>query len=130
MMLAPLICTLFLVLKRWVLLPPWKKRVEFNLNFFRVSTWEKARFHKINQKKKLGAYPDKNLGGCYPILFQVHALQNLRWHPQIRLKGWNAQKKYFPNFMFLLWIHMGSLLRWCLNWKLYINPTLINYKTF
>ena len=34
---TPLIWTLFLVLKRWVLLPAWKNRVEFNLNFFRVA---------------------------------------------------------------------------------------------
>ena len=23
-----------------------------------------------------------SVGGCYPIFFQVHALENLRWHPQ------------------------------------------------
>ena len=29
----------------------------------------------------------KNLGGCYPIFFQLRALENLRWHPQNYFSG-------------------------------------------
>ena len=35
----------------------------------------------------MGACPEKDLGGCYPIFFQVHALENLRWHPQNHFSG-------------------------------------------
>ena len=31
--------------------------------------------------------PSKNLVGWYPIFFQVHALKNLRWHPQNHFSG-------------------------------------------
>ena len=32
-----------------------KNRVEFNLNFFRVATWEKSGFHKVNKKNRVAA---------------------------------------------------------------------------
>ena len=46
-MIAPLICTLFFVLKRWVLLPPRKKQ----RSTFRVATKKTAGFHMVNKKK-------------------------------------------------------------------------------
>ena len=67
-LIVPLICTLFLVLKRWMLLPPWKNRVEFNLNFFRVTNWKKAGFHKVNQKKNR-CLPRKESGWLLLYIF-------------------------------------------------------------
>ena len=46
-------------------------------DFLRVATLEKAGFHEVNQKKKSGACPEKNLGGRYSIFFQVHALDEI-----------------------------------------------------
>ena len=41
----------------------------------------------------MSACPEKNLGGCYPIFFQVHALENLRWHPQYHFLGCRLNRR-------------------------------------
>ena len=48
-----------------------KNKVEFYLNFFRVATWEKAGFHKVNQKNKSGACPEKNLSRVVATLYYI-----------------------------------------------------------
>ena len=36
----------------------------------------------------MGACPEKkNMCGCYPIFYQLHALENLRWHPRNHFSG-------------------------------------------
>ena len=62
-----------------------------------MATREKARFHKAKRKKS-GACPEKNLGGCYPIFFQVHALKNLRCHPQNHFSGCRSNGCKIKNF--------------------------------
>ena len=61
---APLICTQSIFQKMDSFATLKKIRIEFSLHFFRVATWEKAGFHKVNKKKKMCACPEKNLGGC------------------------------------------------------------------
>ena len=35
----------------------------------------------------------ENLGGSYPIFFQVHALENMRWHPQNHFSGCRLKRR-------------------------------------
>ena len=55
-------------------------------------------------------YPEKNLGGCYSIFFQVHALENFR----VQIKG--AMTSVLPKFRtnFTTLCHLSkSGAQWC-----------------
>jgi hypothetical protein len=55
-----------------------KNRVELNLNFFRVAVWKKTGFYKVNEGKNWVPAQKK----IWLVATLVHALENLRWHPQ------------------------------------------------
>ena len=55
----------------------------------------------------MDACPEKSLSGCYPILFQVYALENLRWHPQnhfsgCRLNGLMSKNNLFEVMLYIV----------------------------
>ena len=60
--------TLFLVLKRWVLLPPW---IEFNLNFFRVhGNLRKSWVSKGRSEKKNWVPAQKKIWLVVDLIFK------------------------------------------------------------
>ena len=51
----------------------------------------------------MGACPEKNLGGSYPIFFQVHALKNLWWPPQNHFSGCRLKECVTTVLLFFLY---------------------------
>ena len=101
---APLICTLFLVLKIWVLLPPWKNRGEFNMNFFRVATWENGILFPncSSDREKLLKFEAEGICICLSSLEQF--IQTVKgqtnfWNRKAGFHKVNQEKKLgAPNF--------------------------------
>ena len=85
-----------------------KKRVEFNLNFFRVATWGKAGFQKVNKKNRVAA--EKKSWWMLPNIFSSSCPRKSQVAPSNHFSRCRLKGRVVVNFlMFPEWIFWFGL---------------------